>query len=108
VTLRAVGARRGFIFAMIVVEAAVVGILFGGAGAVAGGLCVELIGWIGIPAKSDVMFFFFSGPRLKPFLRISSVGIAAVLVLIVNALSAGYPAWLAARITPRQAMATDE
>lgn len=107
-TLRAVGARREFIFAMIVVEAAVVGIIFGGAGAVAGGALVRLIGHYGIPATSDVMFFFFSGPRLRPFVRPFSVILAAVLVLVVNALSAGYPAWLAARVTPRQAMGAEE
>lgn len=107
-TLRAVGARREFIFAMIVVEAAVVGIIFGGAGAVAGGALVQVLGHYGIPATSDVMFFFFSGPRLRPFVRPVSVVLAAVLVLVINALSAGYPAWLAARVTPRQAMGAEE
>src|SRR2546426_5022199 len=40
---------------------------------------------VGIPAKSDVMFFFFSGPRLRPVPQPVAVAIAALLVLVVNA-----------------------
>lgn len=107
-TLRAVGAQRPFIFAMILVEAAVIGVLFGGAGALAGGALVALIGHWGIPATSDVMFFFFSGPRLRPVPQPVAVAIAAVMVLVVNAVSAAYPAWIAMRVTPRQAMAAGD
>ena len=28
---------------------------------------MSVIGKVGIPAKSDVVYFFFSGPRLHPF-----------------------------------------
>lgn len=107
-TLRAVGAQRGFVFGMILTEAAVIGVLFGGAGALAGGAVVALIGAIGIPATTDIMFFFFSGPRLRPVPQPLAITIAAVMVLVVNALSAAYPAWLAMRVTPRQAMAAGD
>jgi len=103
-TLRAVGAQRPFVFGMILVEAAVIGVLFGGAGALIGGAIVAWIGHVGIPATSDVMFFFFSGPRLRPVPQPVAVVIAALLVLVVNAVSAAYPAWIAMRVTPRQAM----
>ena len=107
-TLRAVGAQRPFVFGMILAEAAVIGVLFGGAGALAGGAIVALIGVIGIPAASDVMFFFFSGPRLRPVPQPVPVLIAAIMVLVVNAISAAYPAWIAMRVTPRQAMAAGD
>jgi ABC-type lipoprotein release transport system permease subunit len=103
-----VGAQRPFVFGMILMEAAVIGVIFGGAGALAGGALVALIGAIGIPAASDVMFFFFSGPRLRPVPQPVAVMIAAVMVLVVNALSAAYPAWIAMRVTPRQAMAAGD
>ena len=72
-TLRAIGAQRRFILAMLVIEAIVVGFVFGGLGAGAGALLVSVVGKIGIPAKSDVWFFFFSGPRLHPFIGTSNV-----------------------------------
>ncbi len=107
-TLRAIGAQRRFILAMLVVEAVVVGTLFGGLGAAVGALVVKIVGKIGIPAKSDVFFFFFSGPRLHPFLGTANVIAAFVIVLIVSAVSSLYPAWLAMRVTPRQAMQSED
>ncbi|HEX3694868.1 MAG TPA: FtsX-like permease family protein [Polyangia bacterium] len=107
-TLRAIGAQRRFILGMLVIEALVVGLIFGGAGAVVGAGVVKIIGKIGIPATSDIWFFFFSGPRLHPFLGITNIIGAFVIVLLVSAVSSFYPAWLAMRVTPRQAMAEDE
>jgi ABC-type lipoprotein release transport system permease subunit len=107
-TLRAIGAQRRFILAMLVVEAIVVGLIFGGLGAGLGAVLVTLIGKIGIPAKSDVWFFFFSGPRLHPFIGTSNIVAAFIIVLLVSAFSSFYPAWIAMRVTPRQAMAEEE
>ena len=107
-TLRAIGAQRRFILAMLVIEAIVVGMVFGGLGAGLGAVVVSIIGKVGIPAKSDVWFFFFSGPRLYPFIGTSNVVAAFIIVLLVSAFSSFYPAWLAMRVTPRQAMQEDE
>jgi ABC-type lipoprotein release transport system permease subunit len=107
-TLRAIGAQRRFILAMLVIEAIVVGLIFGGLGAGLGAVLVKIIGNVGIPAKSDVWFFFFSGPRLHPFIGTSNVIAAFIIVLLVSAFSSFYPAWLAMRVTPRQAMQEDE
>ncbi len=67
-----------------------------------------LVGKVGIPAKSDIWFFFFSGPRLHPFIGTSNVIAAFIIVLLVSAFSSFYPAWLAMRVSPRQAMQEDE
>jgi ABC-type lipoprotein release transport system permease subunit len=107
-TLRAIGAQRRFILSMLVVEAVVIGLLFGGLGAAVGAGIVKLIAAIGIPATSDVAFFFFSGPRLRPFLQPGSVVAAFIIVLFVATVSSFYPAWLAMRVTPRQAMQEEE
>ena len=104
-TLRAIGAQRRFILAMLVVESIVVGVIFGGLGAGVGALIVTIVGKIGIPAKSDIWFFFFSGPRLYPFIGTTNVIAAFIIVLLVSAFSSFYPAWIAMRVTPRQAMA---
>jgi ABC-type antimicrobial peptide transport system permease subunit len=107
-TLRAVGAQRRFVLAMLVLEALVVGLVFGALGAGAGALAVGVIGKIGIPATNDIFFFFFSGPRLHPTLGTVNVVVALGIVFLVSALSSFYPGWLAMRVTPRQAMQAEE
>jgi ABC-type lipoprotein release transport system permease subunit len=103
-TLRAVGAQRRFVLGMLVIEAVAIGTLFGALGAGIGAGVVALIGKIGIPAGNDVAQFFFSGPRLHPVLGTSSLGVALAIVLVVSAVSSLYPAFLAMRVSPRQAM----
>jgi ABC-type lipoprotein release transport system permease subunit len=107
-TLRAVGAQRRFVLAMLILEALVVGVLFGAVGAFVGGAAVAIIGKVGIPAANDIFFFFFSGPRLHPTLGAGNLVGALAIVFVVSALSSFYPGWLAMRVTPRQAMATEE
>jgi len=107
-TLRAIGAQKRFILFMLVVEAVVIGLLFGGLGAAAGAVLVKVIGAVGIAAKSDVQFFFFSGPRLRPALNPFSVVFAFFIVIFVATVSSFYPAWLAMRVTPRQAMQEED
>ncbi len=107
-TLRAVGAQRRFLLGMLVVEALAVGALFGGIGAALGAGIVAILHWVGIPAFNDIFYFFFSGPRLHPGLSVGNVGLALVIVLLVSAASSIYPGLLAMRVSPRQAMQSDE
>lgn len=107
-TLRAVGAQRRFILGMLVIEAIVTGAVFGALGTLVGGAIITFIGKVGIPAANDVFTFFFSGPRLYPSLNAGSLILAVAIVLFVSAISSFYPAWLAMRVTPRQAMQTEE
>lgn len=107
-TLRAVGAQRRFILAMLVLEGLVVAAVFGGAGVVLGALIVKVVGKIGIPAPNDVSYFFFSGPRLHLVLGTGNLVAALLIVFVVSGLSSLYPAWLAMRVNPRTAMQSEE
>jgi ABC-type lipoprotein release transport system permease subunit len=107
-TLRALGAQRRFILSMLVLEALVVGIVFGSLGAGVGAVIVTLVGKVGIPAPNDISYFFFSGPRLHPIMGTGNLVGALIIVFIVSALSSLYPAWLAMRVSPRQAMQSEE
>jgi ABC-type lipoprotein release transport system permease subunit len=55
-----------------------------------------------------MLYFVFSGPALFPKLYATSVVGSLVVVLLVSILSALYPALLAMRVTPVEAMATEE
>ena len=77
-------------------------------GAGLGAVGTAILGKIGIPAWNDIVSFFFSGPRLHPFIGTSNIVAAFFIVLMVSAFSSFYPAWIAMRVTPRQAMAEEE
>lgn len=108
-TMRAIGTQRRFIVAMLLVEIATVGILFGAAGAALGGGVVAAIRLGGgIPAVTDLLYFMFSGPALLPTLGRGPVIASTVIVMLVAILSALYPAIIAMKVTPVEAMATDD
>ncbi len=107
-TMRAIGAQRPFLMSMLFVEALVTGLVFGSMGVLLGILTVKAIDIRGIHAWSDVMYFFFSGSRLFPFINPISVAVAFVIVLFVSGVSSFYPAWLAMRVSPRVAMQSGE
>jgi ABC-type lipoprotein release transport system permease subunit len=107
-TLRALGAQRRFVLAMLVVESVLVGLVFGTVGALAGAGIVVVLSRLGVPAQNDVMTFFFSGSRLYPDLAAGNLLIALGIVFFVSALSCFYPAWIAMRVSPRQAMQAED
>ncbi|QRO00398.1 ABC transporter permease [Archangium violaceum] len=107
-TMRAIGAQRSFVLNMVLVETLVLGLVFGTMGATVGGVIMRMLGTAGIPAGNEALYFFFSGPRLFPSLHASNLVEAFVIVLVVSALSTFYPAFLATRVSPLQAMQTDE
>jgi ABC-type lipoprotein release transport system permease subunit len=108
-TMRAIGAQRRFVLVLVVVEVVTTGLVFGGLGAALGILIVHAVGWTGgIAATNDTMYFLFSGPALIPRLGTASLVTSVVIVFLVSILSALYPAVLAMRVTPLEAMQSDE
>ena len=107
-TLRAIGAQRRFILSMLVLESIVVGVLFGALGAGVGAAITGMLGTVGIPAFNDVFMFFFSGPRLYPVLNGQNLILALTVVLFVSIVSSIYPAWIAMRVSPVQAMQSED
>jgi ABC-type lipoprotein release transport system permease subunit len=108
-TMRAIGAQRRFVVVMLLVEVSAVGLLFGLVGAGLGGLVVAAIrAGGGIPAFNDLLYFLFSGPALLPRMGGGSVVASLLLVVGVSVVSALYPALIAMKVTPVEAMATDD
>jgi ABC-type lipoprotein release transport system permease subunit len=108
-TMRAIGAQRRFVLVLVVVEVVTTGLVFGGMGAALGIVIVHAIGWTGgIAATNDTMYFLFSGPALIPRLGTASLVTSVAIVFLVSILSALYPAVLAMRVTPLEAMQSDE
>jgi hypothetical protein len=106
--LRAIGAQRRFILGMLVIEAIVVGVLFGALGSSIGAILLSYFGKRGIPAAADALTFFFSGPRLYPTVGLGGMGFAMAIVVFVSIVSSLYPAFIATRVSPREAMQSEE
>jgi ABC-type lipoprotein release transport system permease subunit len=107
-TLRAIGAQRRFVLGTLVVESVALGACAGTLGALVGAVVVVMLGRFGVPATSDVMTFFFSGPRLFPLITASQVSVAVLAIIGISLVSGIYPALLATRVSPREAMHAKE
>lgn len=107
-TMRAIGAQRSFVLSLVLIETLFLGISFGTAGTVLGSLVVKWMGYKGIPAVNEFLYFFFSGPRLYVGLSIGSLIGAFVIICLVTSISALYPAIVATRVSPIQAMQTED
>ncbi|HEY1100323.1 MAG TPA: FtsX-like permease family protein [Myxococcota bacterium] len=103
-TLRAIGAQRGFVNAMVVFETGVLGTIAGLLGAGAGVVFVLWLHEVGIPAPADLLQVVFGGPRLYPSVEVGNVVAGLVATLIVGVLATLYPARLATRVQPVVAM----
>jgi len=108
-TMRAIGAQGRFVLVMMLVETVTLGLFFGLLGAGAGMGIVWLIRATGgIAARTDALYFFFSGPALMPALGATSLLASLVIVALVSVFSGLYPALLARRVTPLEAMSSDD
>jgi hypothetical protein len=108
-TMRAIGAQRRFVLLMSLVESVAIGLVFGLAGAGAAAGLVALVRALGGIRSDNVQLqFLFSGPSLMPRFAGSGLAIALGIVIFVSILSGIYPAVLATRITPLEAMQSEE
>lgn len=107
-TMRAIGAGRGFVRRIFLFETGVLALIFGGLGALVGAILMLVLKSLGIPASSDFFYFIFAGPRLHPELLFQHVIAAVVVITLVGFASTYYPARLATKISPREAMGNEE
>lgn len=107
-TMRAIGAQRGFVVSMVLAETVVLALVFGLLGSAIGALGVLWLHARGIPAFRDELYFFFSGPVLRPVLTGSGVVLALVVTQVVGVLAVLFPTFLATRVQPVVAMRGSE
>ena len=106
-TMRAIGARKGFVRRMIGAETVTLAFVFGGAGVVLALLLLLLIlGATGIRASNLFLRILFGGEVLRPVISLGSVAFSLLMVAAIGVLSSLYPLAVALRISPRQAMGT--
>lgn len=106
-TMRAMGAQKGFVRSMIMLETSMISIFFGTIGLILGGIIIGILNMTGIQADDMFLQIIFGGPELRPVLSLASIGMSLIIPLIVGVVSSLYPTGVALKIEPVRAIQTD-
>ena len=107
-TMRAIGAQRSLVLSMFVTETFLLCALAGGLGVLMSIGLLSYLNGAGIPAANDMMMFMFSGPRLFPNYAGHHLMVGFVIILVVSVLATVWPARVATRVAPIEAMRSSD
>jgi putative ABC transport system permease protein len=103
-TMRAIGARRGFIRGMFVVETIALTLVSGVAGILLGAGAVALLNRAGFQFNNQVLTLVFGGSSLHPAISSGNVAVSFIASLILGIVAWIYPVRLALQIPPVRAI----
>ncbi len=103
-TMRALGAKKGFIWRLFLIETLTISIVFGLAGMAIGAAVVGALNIVGVPATNIVLQTLVGGPDLRPVLSASALGASVVVFLMIGIVAHLYPVAVAVRIPPIRAI----
>jgi len=106
-TMRALGAQRGFVRKMFLVETLTIAVVFGAIGTVLGVGIIGILNLAHIEAGNAFLQILFAGKILHASASIGSIISSLVLVIVVAILAHIYPVSLALKIEPVRAMQTE-
>jgi putative ABC transport system permease protein len=103
-TMRALGAKKSFVWRMFLYETLSVTVVFGIAGIILALLIVLVLNIIGIPANNTFLKILFAGDELHPSVSPLSVVTSMGIILVIGFLSHLYPVSVALKIQPIRAI----
>ena len=103
-TMRAIGAQKGFVRRMVLIETLLLSGISGVVGIALGGLVLLTLNIVGLEASNAFYEIIFGGPVLRPELSVSAVVMSLVVVVIVGVISSTYPTSIVMRTSPLKAM----
>jgi putative ABC transport system permease protein len=103
-TMRAIGAHKGFIVRLFVVESVLLGLLAGSAGVAIGGLGLAVLNALHIPITNDGARLFLMANTLRFNVHPAQIVTTLVLFALITGVAALYPAFKASRLRPVQAL----
>lgn len=103
-TMRALGARKAFIWKMLIIETLCVTLVFGVIGVLASGLAIGIVNLIGFKAANSFLQILFGGPKLVLGLAPGAIVLTLFLVAVVSLVAHIYPVVVALRVQPVRAM----
>jgi putative ABC transport system permease protein len=106
-TMRALGAQKGFVRSMFLVETLAIALVFGVIGSAAALGAVGIINALQLQATNEFLKILFAGKVLHTSVGIGSVAWSLVLVALVAVAAHLYPVSLALKVQPVRAMQTE-
>jgi len=103
-TMRAIGARKGFIAKMFMVEIIVISLLFSFLGIIAAMGALFVVSLFQIEAINTLFRVIFNGPVLHPTVTIFQIINTLVIVVGIGVIANIYPLFVAMKIQPVEAM----
>ena len=105
--MRAVGARKGFIARMFMLETGVLAFVFGNLGVLLGFIVVLVIRSLNITTDNDMLQLFFGGDTFNPTFGLADLLLTYAQLAAVTILAALYPINIARKITPLDAISRE-
>ncbi len=106
--MRAIGARKNVVGSMFVTEIAILSVIFGGIGMLAGAVAAWGLAALQIPMTAhDMLNTFAGGDILHPIVGLGGFLFGSAQLAAVTILAALYPMWIARNITPLEAITRD-
>ena len=106
-TMRAVGAQKGFVRSLFIMETLTITVVFGIAGIVLGFLLILLLNITGIAAPNDFMKLIFGGATLHPEITFGQVLTSLAIIFFIALVSWILPVRMALKVSPLKAINTD-
>lgn len=106
-TMRALGAQKGFVRILFILETLSIVVVFGAIGIVVGFFLIAALHSIGIVAPNDFMKLIFGGPVLRPDITLGQIGSALAILLFIGLVSWIMPVRMALKVSPLKAINTD-
>ena len=103
-TMRALGARKGFVWRMFLLETLIIVFVFWIAGVALSGLTILILNLLALPATNPFLQILFAGEALKPQLSVLSVFSSALIVMVLGIIAHTYPVSMALKIQPIRAI----
>ena len=105
-TMRAMGARKGFVSSMFTTEIVLITLVFGIIGELLGLGALGIVSLINIKAGNTLVEVLFAGPVLHPVVHLSTLAINLAVVIVIGILANLYPVFVALRIQPVKAISS--
>ncbi len=105
--MRAVGAQKGFLTLMLLGETFVLAGFFGGLGMITGGTISAILASFQFTSTNEMVQLFYGGNVYQPVIRLPDVVVGLFELGLVTVLAVLYPAYLARKVKPLDAITRD-
>jgi putative ABC transport system permease protein len=103
-TMRALGAKKGFVWRMFFIETLTISIIFGLIGTAIGAAIVAVLNAASVPAANPILQLLVGGPVIRPVISASALGASIIVFVMIGVIAHLYPVAVALKIPPIRAI----